>query len=401
VRIRFLLLNADAGSGIVRATFQTAGMLAENHDVDIVSVARRLDEPLLPFHPRLRLHSLIDVRPSVMQRRRLHMRAMRRVPSRLIHPADNRGAKYFTMGSDIALVRAIREIHDGVIVGTRSSISLAVARFARPTAYAVAQEHQNLGIYDAGLRRSFAEIYPRLDAAVTLTPGDASAYAEMLPPEVLVRDIPNALPVRRLPVAQSGARVIVAAGRLAPQKGFIRLVKAFEQVHRCHPEWRLHIFGKGRNRKHIAAFIGNRGLDDVVVLRGFSRSLLQDMAETGSIFALSSRFEGYPIVLIEAMSVGLAPVAFDCPTGPADIIEDGTSGILVRPRTTAAMAAALNELIENPARREQMAAASRERSAQFSEAVVAPQWESLLHDLGRRRPGQRRPSVALPPLLRK
>jgi glycosyltransferase involved in cell wall biosynthesis len=103
-------------------------------------------------------------------------------------------------------------------------------------------------------------------------------------------------------------------------------------------------------------------------------------------------------VLIEAMSLGLPPVAFDCPTGPADIIEDGTSGLLVPPRNVAAMARAINGLIEDPDRRARMAAAAREQARQFSASVVGPRWTSLLADLASRPPGQRRSSIALPSL---
>jgi glycosyltransferase involved in cell wall biosynthesis len=396
VRVRFFLLNADAGSGIVRSTFQTAASLAADHDVDIVSVVRRLDQPLLPLDPRVRLRSLVDARGSAAVEHRAAAKLLARGRSRLAQAGDERSVRHLTLLADARLARAIREVREGVVVGTRASISLAVARFARPSVYAVAQEHQNLAFWADDLRRSFATIYPRLDAMVTLTPGDAAAYTSMLPPEVLVRDIPNALPDRDLPSACSGAPVVVAAGRLTRQKGFDLLVAAFARVHRKHPDWQLHIFGKGADREVVEAAIRDRGLADVVVLRGFSATLLEEMAATGSIFALSSRYEGYPIVLIEAMSLGLAPVAFDCPTGPADIIEDGTSGLLVRPRKVAAMARAINDLIEDPDRRARLAAAAREQARQFSAAVVAPRWTSLLADLASRQPGQRRSSIAWP-----
>jgi glycosyltransferase involved in cell wall biosynthesis len=395
VRVRFFLLNADAGSGIVRATFQTAASLVADHDVDIVSVVRRLDQPLLPLDPRVRLRSLVDARGSTVLEHRAAAKLLARGRSRLAVAGDQRSARHFTLLTDIRLIRAIREVREGVIVGTRASISAAVARFARPSVYAVAQDHQNLSFWGDDLHRMFAATYPRLDAMVTLTPGDAAAYTSMLPPEVLVRDIPNALPDRVVPSASSGAPVVVAAGRLTRQKGFDLLVAAFARVHRKHPDWQLHIFGKGADREVIEAAIRDRGLADVVVLRGFSATLLEDMAATGSIFALSSRYEGYPIVLIEAMSLGLPPVAFDCPTGPADIIEDGTSGLLVRPRNVAAMARAINGLIEDPARRTRMAAAAREQAQQFSASVVGPRWTSLLDELASRRPGQRRLSIAL------
>jgi glycosyltransferase involved in cell wall biosynthesis len=209
---------------------------------------------MLPLDPRVRPRSLVDPRGSAVVEHRAAAKLLARGRSRLAQAGDERSVKHLTLLADVRLARAVREVREGVVVGTRASISLAVARFARPSVYAVAQEHQNLAFWADDLRRSFATTYPRLDAMVTLTPGDAAAYTSILPPEVLVRDIPNALPDRDVPSACSGAPVVVAAGRLTRQKGFDLLVAAFARVHRKHP----------------------------------------DMAPTGSIFALSSRYEGWP-----------------------------------------------------------------------------------------------------------
>jgi glycosyltransferase involved in cell wall biosynthesis len=398
VRIRFVLLNADAGSGIVRATFESAGWLADSHDVDIVSVVRRRDEPLLPLDPRVTLRRLVDLRRPAQSKPAPGARVLARGSSRLAHPDDLRSRRYFTLLSDLRLARAIRDIRQGVVIGTRASINLAIARFARPSVYAVAQDHQHLQLWSAELRQELASLYPRLDAVVTLTPGDAASYRALLPAGVDVRDIPNAIPEADLPLATGDAKVVVAAGRLARQKGFDLLVAAFELVHRVHPDWRLHVFGEGADRPVVEAAIRDRGLSDTVVLRGFAESLRAELATAGSIFALSSRYEGYPIVLLEAMSVGLPPVAFDCPTGPADIIADGTSGILVAARDVAGMAKAINALIEDPERRVRMAAAARAAARRFTAPEVLPRWSGLLDELASRPPGQRRSAVLLPGL---
>lgn len=399
MRIRFFMLDAYAGSGLVRATFQSAAALAERHDVDIVSVTRRRDRPMLPLDARVPIHSLIDVRSATGPSRRITAKLLAQGQSRLAQPGDKRSGRYFTLLSDALLVRSIRELREGLVIGTGASINVAVARFARPSVYAVAQDHQHLRLRPSELRAVFAEFYPRLDAMVPLTPGDAADYASMLPPTVLVRDIPNALPDRTgVPRADGRSQVVVAAGRLARQKGFDLLVAAFDDVHRRHPYWQLHIFGRGAERASLESAIHDRGLQDVVVLRGFSASLVDDMAATGSIFALSSRFEGYPMVLLEAMSLGLPPVAFNCQTGPSDIIEDGTSGLLVRPRKVAELARAINGLIEDPVRRDQMSVAARQAAKQFSASVVTPRWTCLIEELASREPGRRREPRAWPQL---
>jgi hypothetical protein len=103
VRVRFFLLNADAGSGIVRATFQTAASLAADHDVDIVSVVRRLDQPLLPLDPRVRLRSLVDARGSAVLEHRAAAKLLARGRSRLAEAGDERSVRRLTLLADVRL----------------------------------------------------------------------------------------------------------------------------------------------------------------------------------------------------------------------------------------------------------------------------------------------------------
>jgi glycosyltransferase involved in cell wall biosynthesis len=392
VRIRFFLLHAYADTAVVRSTFATASVLSREHEVDIVSVIRRHDEPLVHVNPTVAVVSLLDLRaprPSVL----------RALPSRLAVREDDRSVTDMSAASDIALVRAIREVRHGVLIGTRASLNLAIARFARPSAYAVAGDH--LGLDPAGdpLRARYEALFPRLDAVVTLTASTAATYASFLPPEVLVRDLPHALPDDGPdgdgPVADGSAQVVIAAGRLTRQSGFDLLIEAFGLVERRHPDWTLRILGTGPERRALLRNIYDQRLGGVVTVGGPGPSVAEDLA-AGSIFALSSRSEGFPMALLEGMSAGLAPVAFDVGAGPADIIEDGVSGILVPAGDVAGLAEAIGRLIDNPVRRAQVAVAARERSRRYLAPAVAARWEEFLTDLAVRHPGQRRQSIAFP-----
>jgi glycosyltransferase involved in cell wall biosynthesis len=260
---------------------------------------------------------------------------------------------------------------------------------ARPSVYTLGQEHQYLGLWDPRLQGAMRRAYPRLDAVTGLTPADARRYREVLPPGVLVRNMPNAVPDVRAARSDLSSSVVVSAGRLTPQKGFDLLVEAFRIVAERHPAWSLHIYGVGPMRQQLARQLRASGLKGTVVLKGFSGSLPEALAGA-SIFALSSRFEGFSLALVEAMGVGLPPVSFACPHGPLEIITNDVDGLLVPPENVEALAAGICALIEDPQRRAELGAAARRRVRSYAPDVVDAAWDRLIDDLTARPSGVRR-----------
>jgi glycosyltransferase involved in cell wall biosynthesis len=303
-----------------------------------------------------------------------------RIASRLAHPKDVRYSS-FSVRTDLALIRFVRALDTDVVIGTRPSLNLILARYAPPGVIAIGQEHMHLAKHGPELRASFARLYPRLDAMVTLTEGDAREYRDLLGPRGRVRSIPNAVPdvggVRA--EHDPGTKVVVAAGRLTRQKGFDRLVAAWALLARRHPDWRLDIFGAGDQEK-LQARIDKKKLGAVITLRGFTDEPYQRFAES-AIFVLSSRSEGFPMVLLEAMGCGLPLVSFDCPTGPADIVQDGHNGLLVPDGDIPGLAAALDQLIEDPHRRRSMGEAGVKLAEDYAGARIAERWVGLFREL--------------------
>jgi GalNAc-alpha-(1->4)-GalNAc-alpha-(1->3)-diNAcBac-PP-undecaprenol alpha-1,4-N-acetyl-D-galactosaminyltransferase len=178
------------------------------------------------------------------------------------------------------------------------------------------------------------------------------------------------------PAAEPNQKRIVAMGRLIPVKGFDRLLSAFADLAQKHGEWQLVILGEGELRVDLEQQIASLGLNGRVQLGGFVSNpfaIFQDSA----FFVLSSRSEGFPYALLEAMSFGLPAVAMDCAAGPREIIRDGIDGILVAQGDVKALAAAMDHLMSDPDARRRLAARAPEVLDRFGLDKVTAQWEAL------------------------
>jgi GalNAc-alpha-(1->4)-GalNAc-alpha-(1->3)-diNAcBac-PP-undecaprenol alpha-1,4-N-acetyl-D-galactosaminyltransferase len=180
---------------------------------------------------------------------------------------------------------------------------------------------------------------------------------------------------------------MLAMGRFVPQKGFDLLVSAFVLLADRFPEWNLVIVGDGDLRPSLSAQVEAADLADRVRLPGLVPSPEPALA-AADIFVLPSRFEGFPTVLGEAMACGVAVVAFDCFSGPAKFIRQGTDGLLVPPGDVTALADALGQVMASAELRERLGKDATSVVDRFSPAVIMPQWEEIL--LAASRTGHRR-----------
>jgi GalNAc-alpha-(1->4)-GalNAc-alpha-(1->3)-diNAcBac-PP-undecaprenol alpha-1,4-N-acetyl-D-galactosaminyltransferase len=146
-------------------------------------------------------------------------------------------------------------------------------------------------------------------------------------------------------------RHILAIGKLTYQKGFDLSIAAFAQVCEQHPDWTMTILGEGEMRDELESLCRKLGIEDRVYMPGIVKNVDAHLRKA-DIFMLSSRFEGFPVTLCEAMACGVPVIASNCLSGPKEIVHDGIDGMLVRPDNVSALALGLNQLMSDPGKRQ-------------------------------------------------
>lgn len=180
--------------------------------------------------------------------------------------------------------------------------------------------------------------------------------------------------------ADRSSKVILAMGRLEMVKGFDSLIRAFASLAGRHPQWTLVIWGEGVERASLEKMVAEMGLVGRVNLPGLTNDPTEKM-RNADLFVLSSRYEGFPNVLCEAMACGMPVVSFDCESGPSDIIHDGVDGLLVPAENIAALSGAIERLITNEAERCRLAACAPRIIERFGLGKIMGQWSDLVREL--------------------
>ncbi|MEU4062936.1 glycosyltransferase family 4 protein [Streptomyces wedmorensis] len=394
MRISFLLHNGYHYGGTIRTTFTLAEELAERHEVEIVSVFRHRDRPLLGLPAGVTLRHLVDLRKESPGYDGDHPDHHR--PAEVFPRGDGRWKQYSAL-TDARIGEHLRGVEADVIVATRPGLNVHLARQARRGPVLVGQEHLILDGHSYRLRRDIAHEYALLDAVTTVTEADARAYRELNLPGVRVESVPNSVPVPSVPPADPAAKTVVAAGRLTRVKRYDVLIDAFAEVAADHPDWKLRIYGSGDAvqdlKAPLARQIKERGLGEQVFLMGSVTPMEPEWAK-GSIAAVTSQRESFGMTIVEAMRCGLPVVSTDCPNGPREIIEDGVDGRLVPVDDVTAFARALRGLVEDDELRAKTARAALAASERFDPGRIAARHEALWTELVERGASRRTYSAA-------
>lgn len=219
------------------------------------------------------------------------------------------------------------------------------------------------------------------DAIVTLTETDKQLYQSNLNLRCPIMAIANPMvTLEEQPSYDTESTMILSSGRLTYQKGFDMLVDAAAQVLPKHPEWSWLILGEGEDRPQLEKKIAECGLEHQLILKGRVGNV-DTYYRKAAMFVLTSRFEGLPMVLLEAKAHALPLISFDCPTGPSEIISNEINGTIVPTNNTQELADAVNDLIEDEDKRIAYSRNSNVGTEKYGMSPILCSWEKLLNGI--------------------
>jgi len=363
--IVFIVNGISGSGGLERVLSIKTDYLIQNYryKVHIVSLFEATLETFYPFHEEVRFHSITDTVPKgklarIFGPRKELKQLLSKIKPKVISVCDD-GLKglFFPMiyGKETPMVY---ERHASKKIFTQGATGLLNN---------IRYRWFNI-LSNRGARK--------YDALVVLTQANANEWKGKN-----IKVIPNPLSFTTSEKSTLQNKRIIVVGNHSYNKGYDRLLEIWKVVHEKHPEWKLDVYGKAQDRS-VIDLADAMGLSETVCFYDPVKNIHDKYLES-SICAMTSRSEGFGMVLIEAMNCGVPCVAFDCPSGPRDIIKNEMDGFLIENGNIKNFAEKLSFLIENEEKRIILGANARTNVARYHESFIIPQWNELYKNLAR------------------
>ncbi|WFU51047.1 glycosyltransferase family 4 protein [Sinorhizobium terangae] len=355
MRIAFVLSGLGAGGAEKIVNLLAHHRHAQGDTVHVLAVNADGPKSYFPYHSAVKIEALgVSARaiPRIAQAA-LRLSRLRR---RLAALKPDLVISFLTK-VNVMVGLATRGLNTRIIMSERNNFTSQETHFLWRLAQPVAV-------------KSAARLVMQTQDAFQSLPPSLRGKAEIIPnPVTLPPDVAR--------VPSQGTRV-VAVGRLERQKGFDLLLEAFSHVARSVPTAQLTIFGDGSQRGALEHLARELGIGDNVKMPGITKFPLEWVG-AGDIFVLSSRFEGFPNVLLEAMTAGLPSIAFDCSWGPSEILSSPDAGLLVPPGDVGQLSEAILSLMADPTLRNKLSTyGSAAASARYATSSILQQWDNVI-----------------------
>lgn len=363
--------------GADRVLTEKANWLAEHdYEVSIITDTQMGRPPVFPLSPKVNLINLdIDFakeygHPFII-RTYLYYQLMGEYKKKMkaVLMREKPDIVITTMGRDMDFLTDIYK--EGVIIGEAHTTKFFLRNF-----HLLEQRGFPYNIIAKYWRWKMDKKARRLNGIVLLTKEDADSWKDVNQTFV----IPNSLPFEPTQSSKLTKKQAIAVGRYNNAKGYEYLIEAWKTVHQKHPDWIINIYGSGEQKDYVKKLIERNALQDTIIMNEPTDDIMNRYLES-SICVVSSRYEGFSMVILESMICGVPVVSFDCPYGPRNIIRNGEDGFLIEYLNTRAMADCICQLIENPELRQSVGAKAKENIIRFSRDNVMSQWTNLFNEL--------------------
>ncbi len=373
MKILYSIAGTYNSGGMERVLANKANwFVAHGHEVIIVTTDQRGESPYFPLDARIKCYDLA------------------------INYEENNGKSFLNKlihypfkqwKHKVRLTALLKELRPDIVIsmfcndasfipsikdGSKKILEIHFSRFKR-------LQYGRKGLWrlaDWWRYKTDARVVSRFDKFVVLTHEDKEYWGNLRNMCV----IPNARTFEVNQPATLEAKKVIAVGRLNHQKGFDRLIDAWSIVDNVVSGWKLQIVGDGELREQLQYNIRELGLSNQINI-GRAEKDMMSVYKDASILAMSSRYEGLPMVLLEAQAVGLPIVSFDCKCGPKDVIENGVDGFLVEDGDIEQLAQKLVVLMQDANLRKQMGSAAYAHSERYSEERIMKQWTDLFDEV--------------------
>lgn len=278
------------------------------------------------------------------------------------------------------------------IVVTTHRVEMAFLPFIKDGSKKILEQHSSKLMYrmernsvsSKSIRGGLAKIYEwrdawisqYFDAVVVLTEEDYKLRGNKKNAYV----IPNPLPFETEELADLSCKTVLAMGRMCAEKDFFSLVDIWEMVCDKFPDWKLRIVGDGYLKNSLICYVQRKKLGNSISIENGTSEVVP-IYLNASIFAMTSKFEGLPMTLLEAQSVGLPIVSYACPCGPRDLLKDTENGFLVSPSNKAEFSSRLEALMWDESLRREMGARAKKDSSRYHLEHIMGLWIKLFKGL--------------------
>lgn len=359
MKIVYVIEDFYIGGGVERIVSEKANILSSQygHEVTLISIYR--DEPRQSYYLNKSINLVFLDVPMADK----HCNAIKKTINRFAVLAE----------ATIKLNNAIRKIKPDVIFFA-TTLSALLLPLCRTNAKKIFESH-SAKIFTPYNKLFFA-MERCADAVVCLTNDDAREYHNARKTIV----IPNFVDTPHCFVTDYHTKKAIAVGRLEHVKGFDILIDCWKNIANKHPDWQLDIYGEGSCRNHLQQKIDQNNLSNKVKLCGRCNNIMSKYSEY-SLFLMTSRYEGQPMVLIESQVCGLPCVTFNFKYGASDIVKNNVNGILVEQSNTAAFCNAMDKMMSSEELRTSYGNEAKRTIHKFSKDIIMGKWIEVLAKL--------------------